>query len=441
MQSSEYINPSPPDEEDSPSTPPTFPESAWRGVLAPYWNLVHETTEASESFIWGAAVAMLSVLFSAGVGMPWCSQYMRPVLFLCLLGVTGRTRKSTALHDARHLLLEPLLPQPRFPGEPASITVVSGFGSGEGMVEALSDRDYWPPNRKPGEGTPEKMTGRRALFEFDEFGAQLAKVTKDAAGNFIGVMLRLWDCSPSITLKTRRESTTATNPLGTVIAASTYSHMSETLDSSFVHNGLINRFLFLHGERGTPLPIRPPIDPQDHAALLGELTRALQSVWGRSFTISPEAHEVHRNYYLEDHARPQESDLLEAATNRAQVTAVRLALLFAASRGVTEIDRGDMQAAWDVMHYNRAVVAGLLQVRKASSWREAEERVKAAARRGAAVNGGTFSMAEVRAKLKGGNGLDARTFNACWLSLVRAGDFLLATSGGERYVLNEGGQP
>jgi len=440
MQSSEYLNPPPPGGGDSSSTPPRFPDSAWRGVLAPYWNLVRDTTEAGDSFIWGAAVAMLSVLFSAGVEMPWGAQYMRPVLFLCLLGVTGRTRKSTALQDARRLLLEPLLPQPRFPSEPASITVVSGFGSGEGMVDALSDRDYWPPNRKHGEGPPEKMIGRRALFEIDEFGAQLAKVNKDAAGNFIGIMLRLWDCPPSITLKTRRESMTATNPLGTIIAASTYSHMGETLDSSFVHNGLINRFLFLHGERGNALPIRPPIDQQDHAALLAELHQALQSVWGRSFTISPEAHEVHRTHYLEDHARPQESDLLEAATNRAQVTAVRLALLFAASRGVTEIDQGDMRAAWDVMHYNRAVVARLLQELKANSWREAEERVKAATRRVAAVNGGTFSMAEVRAKLKGGNGLDARTFNACWLSLVRAGDFLLAASGGDRYVLNEGGQ-
>jgi hypothetical protein len=427
-------------EETPLSTPPVFPDSAWRGVLAPYYNLVFQTTEAADSFIWGSAMAMLSVLFSGGVAMPWGAQLMRPVLFLCLLGVTGRTRKSTAIQDARQLLLEPLLPRPSFPGEPEPITVVSGFGSGEGMADALADRDYWPPGKKKGEDPPEKMIGRRALFEIDEFGAQLAKANKDAAGNFIGIMLRMWDCPASLSLRTRREQMNATGPLGTVIAASTYSHMGSTLNADLVHHGLLNRFILLHGEPGAPLPMRPPIDLQEHTALLAELQQAISSVWGKPFTVSAEAVAVNAFHYNQDYARPRESELMEAATSRTSATAMRLALLFAAIRGATEIDAGDMQAAWDVMRYNHAVVTSLVQRLEASTWRDVEQRVLARARRVGERYAGTFSKDEVRAGLKGGNGLDARTFSMAWDGLLRAGDIIPVAQGSDRYRIHEGGQ-
>lgn len=130
-----------------------------------------------------------------------------------------------------------------------------------------------------------------------------------------------------------------------------------------------------------------------------------------------------------------------AATSRASGTAIRLALLFAAARGTTEISEHDMRGAWDVMTYNHAVVARLLKCIKDSTWREAEERVIAAARRVASTNSGTFSMAEVRTRLKGGNGLDARTFNGCWNSLVHAGDFVPVVEGGDRYRIAEEVRP
>jgi hypothetical protein len=179
---------------------------------------------------------------------------------------------------------------------------------------------------------------------------------------------------------------------------------------------------------------------KEHEALLVELHQALNAVWGKPFSISPEAQEVHAFYYKQDHDRPRESDLLEAATSRAQVTAMRLAMLFAAIRGSTIIDAGDMQAAWDVMHYNRCVVASLIQRIEASSWREVEERVLARARRVGAMHAGSFSKNEVREGLKGGNGLDARTFSMAWDGLLRAGDIIPVSDGTDRYCIRQGGQ-
>ncbi|HEX8704819.1 MAG TPA: DUF3987 domain-containing protein [Myxococcaceae bacterium] len=242
-------------------------------------------------------------------------------------------------------------------------------------------------------------------------------------------------------MRTRREEATTTNPIAVVLAASTYSYMGRALSRELIHDGLLNRFILVHGEPGDAVPVRPAIDSQAHAALVAELHLAISAVWGRSFTLSPGAHAVHDSHYRQDHQQRHESELMEAATGRISIMAMRLALLFAAARGSTEISADDMRGAWDLMAYNKAVIARLLQSIKDSTWREAEERVLAAARRVAAANGGTFSSMEVRARLKGGNGLDARTFNGCWSSLERAGDIVLAPSRNDRYLLNEGGQP
>ncbi|MBZ4421754.1 DUF3987 domain-containing protein [Myxococcus sp. RHSTA-1-4] len=423
------------------NAPPRFPDTAWPGVFASYYDLVAPTCEASDAFIWASATGMLSTLFAPGVGMAWGSQILKPTLYLLLLGATGRTRKTTAMQDARRILLDPFMPRPRFPGDPERITVLSGFASGEGMADALSDQEFWPPGKKKGEGPPEVATGRCALFEFDEFASQLMKSNKDAAGNFTGMLLRLWDLPPTLSLRTRREQVTTTNPLAVILAASTYSFMGRALSQGHIRDGVLNRFLLVHGEPGKAVPVRPAINPQDHMALMTELHQALTAVWGRLFTLSPGAEAVHTTLYCNDHQQRRESDLLEAATSRASIMAIRLAVLFAAARGSTVISDTDMQGAWDVMTYNQAVVARLLQSLQDSTWREAEARVQSAARREAAASGGTFTMAAVRARLKGGNGLDARTFNGCWMSMVRAGDFVAVAEGSDRYCINEEVQP
>ena len=426
---------------DTDNAPPQFPETAWPGLFDRYFNLVADTCEASDAFIWASAAGMLSALFSPGVFMAWGTQHLRPVLYLLLLGATGLTRKTTAMQDARRILLDPYMVPPRFPGEPERLSVLSGFASGEGMTDALADREYWPPGKKKGEDLPEKMTGRCALFEFDEFASQLIRANKDSAGNFNGTLLRLFDLPATLSLRTRREHLIATNPLAVILAASTYSYMGRALPRENIHDGLLNRFILVHGEPGDPVPVRPPIDSNAHGALLAELHRARSAVWGKPFTLSPAARAVHSECYVQEHQQQHESDLMAAATSRASGTAIRLALLFAAVRGSTEVSDNDIRGAWDVMAYNQAVVARLLQSIADSTWRDAEERVMAAARRVAAVNGGTFSMKEVRERIKGGNGLAARTFNGCWNSLVNAGDFVLVAEGGDRYRIAEEVRP
>ncbi|MFP2903671.1 DUF3987 domain-containing protein [Pyxidicoccus sp. 3LFB2] len=441
MQDTVYTSTAAPDTPLSDSTAPKFPDTAWPGAFARYFDLVADTCEASDPILWASAAGMFSALFAQGVALPWGTQPLRPTLYLLLLGATGRTRKTTAMQDARRLILDPYMQRPRYPGEPQRLSVVSGFASGEGMTDAISDQEFWPPGKKKGEDPPEKMTGRCALYEFDEFASQLTKSNKDAAGNFNGILLRLWDQPQTLSLSTRREQVTATNPLTVILAASTYSYMGRALSRGHVHDGLLNRFLLVHGEPGKPIPVRPPISQQEHQTLLAGLNQAMAAVWGRLFTLSPGALAVHTAHYRNDHQQEHESDLMEAATSRASIIAMRLALLFAATRGSTEISEDDMQGAWDVMNYNQAVVARLLHALQDSTWREAEARVMAAARRVADANGGTFAMAEVRARLKGGNGLEARTFNGCWNSMVRAGDFVLVAEGSDRYRINQEVRP
>lgn len=103
-------------------------------------------------------------------------------------------------------------------------------------------------------------------------------------------------------------------------------------------------------------------------ALLAELNQAMAAVWQKPLPLSPGAHAVHAAHDREDHPQEHESDLMEAATSRASIIAMRLALLFAATQGSTEISEADMQGAWDVMAYNQAVVARLLHFLQDSNW-------------------------------------------------------------------------
>ncbi len=417
---------------------PKFPENAWFGVIADYYNLVADTTEAPEEFIWAGIVGVLSALAAASVGIPWGPQLMRPILYLCLLGETGRSRKTTSVDDARSLILEPLAPRSQQAGEPDPLEIVNGSGSGEGLIDVLADREWFPEGADK-KARPNIQTGRRAVFLFDEFGALLGKAGRDQAGDLIGFMLKAFDMPQELKHSTRSRKVICTNATATIIAASTAAYLSKGLSEDLIQAGLLNRFLFVQGGRGDPLPIRPAIDAEQHRQLLGRVAAALSAVMGKPMSLSPEAVAVNDARYRLDHGRQESSDLLAAATNRTPVMAVRLSMLFAVADGTSTISGEHMTAGWDVAEYGRLVAADLVDQVHDKTWKEAEARLVSRAMRVAQTSSGTFTKTEVRDGVKGSHGMDAGTFNRIWESLIRAGDFVpVGDTGRFRVAENRG---
>ena len=120
----------PPNDSTSPpdTQHPQFPDSAWIGIITDYYNLIRETTEAADELIWAAIVGVLSALASQCVRLRFGTGFIRPDLYLCLLGSTSRARKTTAITDAVDVVLDPLRPRATQPGEPDPFLVVRGQG-------------------------------------------------------------------------------------------------------------------------------------------------------------------------------------------------------------------------------------------------------------------------------------------------------------------------
>lgn len=418
--------------DDSNSTPdneqPQFPENAWVGVLTDYYNLICNTTEAPDELIWAGIIGVLSSIAAGCVRMRWCAGWMKPNLFLLLLGATSKARKTTAMTDAVEIVLNRVRRRGSHPGEPDPFEVVRGQGSGEGLLEAIADRPWWPPGVNKGTQAPTVQNGRGALYLFDEYGAFLEKATRDQAGNFIGFHLQLFDAPEVMQLSTRSNKIVCTNAYGTILAASTPEYLAKGMSEALVYAGFVNRYLFISGQRTSPIPRRPPIDAQAHEALLARIRANVATLAGSEMVLSPEAEAINAQKYIIDFNKTEESPLLEAATDRGPTLAMRLAMVLAFADGTAVISGAHMQAAWDVVAYSRSVVKRLLDRVKHRNFEQAEAKLIRAARKVAGANNGTFARSEVRARLHGGSGLTAKEFTVVWDALVLAEDILPAPS-------------
>lgn len=421
------------------TTQPPFPESVWRGAIADYFNVIADTTEASDSLIWGAVTSVISALAATCVRLPWAAEMLRPVVFLCLLGQTSRARKTTAISDAVNIVLEPLRPKATQPGEPDPFEIVRGHGSGEGLMDALADREWYPPGANRARDPANVQTGRTVYYVIDEFGAALEKSAREAAGNFNGFVLQLFDAPPSMSLNTRSKKLVCTNSVGSIIAASTYDYLAKSISEGLVHSGFMNRFLFVTGERTSPISIRPPVDVAARDALLNRVQSTMDSLRGSTMTLSDSARSLHDALYNVEFYREDESQLVAAATDRNGTLAVRLAMVLAFADGTPVIGAEHIQAAWDFVGYSRQVVSGLLARMKDRTFEQAEGKVIRACRRTMAETGGSFSRPAIRARVHGGNGLGSKTFTVTWDALLSAGDIIplpvTDPNGEQNYVL------
>lgn len=391
----------------APDSLPVFPEQAMIGLLADYVDLVAPTTEAPSSFLWGAAVAALSVRLGRQVGLPWGIRSMSPTLFVVLLGSTARTRKSTSISDAVEILLEPEVSN--------TLAIIEGSGSGEGFAAALADL---PASKE----RPEAVTGRRALLVFNELGAVMEKVRRDQAGNLQEFLMAMFDAGRRWSSRTRSKDAPSFDITGgtlVVVAASTADWLSANLREVDIASGFVNRFLWIGGASTRSLPFRPDVPRDRRDALQRKTTTLLEKLRG-DFVVDGEAREAHHSHYDAFRNGPIE-DIMAHATARQDAISLRVAMLLAAAEGSMAIRARHIEAAWAVTAYSSTVVSPLITRVIGGQRRAAEDRLCAAARRASEVRGGCFTRRDVFQLLKGARGMVADDFNRIFRALCDAG--------------------
>jgi hypothetical protein len=399
---------------------PAFPPQAFMGDFAAYQQLVGPTTESPDAFLWGGFAGTLASLIGRDAGVRWGARLIFPNVNIGAIGATALSRKSTAYDDVVEIVALPLRPQATRPGEPEPYIVLDGSGTGEGYVECMCDKAWTPP----GAQRSETVTGRRALIVIHELAELLNKARRDQAGNVVEVLLNTFDMRREYGHTTKSRTTKITNGTAIVLAASTVKNLLAALSSSNASAGLLNRIVWLGGDRKSAIPIRPPLDQAQHAHFLQGVRAHLQAVRGREFTLDPAARSYHDARYREHYSRTAGSDMELSATSRADIMALKIAMLLAAASGTTVITEVMAYAAWSVVYCSNHVTRMLVEQIPERTLQEAEDRVRAKAEEVAVAQGGQFRERDVFQRLKGRSGMPAEVFKRAFRTLLSVGDIV-----------------
>jgi hypothetical protein len=253
-----------------------------------------------------------------------------PALFVALVGRTSRSRKGTATADMGGLMrhVEEGWHQRH---------QVSGFGSGEALVEHASNQ--------PGE----------AIYMVESELARVLAVASREGSSASSALRSAWDFQ-RMEHRIRRHVYDAPPAPVSMVGHITLSELRDDrhgLRPVEVMNGFGNRVLWIFVDRRRIVPNLEPIPQEVLTPLVRRIREAL--VAGRkagAVRRSPDADDLWADLYRRM-ADDDGAGLVDALTARAEAQVLRLSLIYALTDGKNEIARGHLEAAWEVWRYCR----------------------------------------------------------------------------------------
>ena len=157
-------------------------------------------------------------------------------MYTALVGETTRVKKSTALRP----LVDQIMGDLR-------VSVLSSVSSAEGLCQFLINAD--------------ESKERRLLITLSELSTLLRKARQDSVSNIIPVLTDRYDMGPVFEVPTRASPLIITNPTISILAGTTGEWLEADMRVEDIEGGFIPRFMFIHGQRQTkiPLPVAPDI--------------------------------------------------------------------------------------------------------------------------------------------------------------------------------------
>ena len=323
---------------------PTLHADALHGLAGSIVQAIEPETEADPA---GVLLSLL-VGFGTAVGRSpyFCVGPDRhhANLFALLVGDTA-ARKGMAWGIAKNLL-------GRADPTWAAQCLVSGLGSGEGLVERVRDAvQEYDPESQSFLTTQPAATDKRLLVQEEEFASVLKLTRRD--GNTLSSLLRLgWDGKPLEVLNRKKNALRATEAHVGILGLITPDELSHCLKgSSEAVNGFSNRFLFALVRRQRLLPHGGDVKVLD--SFVEPVTVALAK--GKNLTElrrSADADRLWEDQYpclSESHA-----GAYGKAVERACPQVMRLALIYALLDGSSVIEPVHLRAGLAVWAYCNA---------------------------------------------------------------------------------------
>jgi hypothetical protein len=252
-------------------------------------------------------------------------------LFTLIVGDTARSRKGTSWADTRPVLAA---------ADPAwTERVVSGFGSGEAVIETVRD----PAGDEPG------SDDRRALIREGEFVCILRVARRD--GSTLGAIIRDgWDGEQLASRTIGKGVKVATGAHLSVLAHVTREELERELLDVDVANGFANRFVIGCAWRSQRLPSGGCLDDEVVASLSAKVRERLLDA--RRIGImrrTPEAEDVWTDWY--NAVNDEVHGMYGAVTARAEAQVLRLSVAYALTDASRVIEVHHLVAALGLWRY------------------------------------------------------------------------------------------
>lgn len=312
---------------------PVLDRSALEGLPGRVVEAVDPYTEADPAAVLCTFLTAFGSAVGSGPSFAVGADCHRSNLFAVLVGQSSKARKGSSWSPIRALfaLADPTWTETR---------IVSGLGSGEGLVHAVRD-----PLVRDGQTLDAGEPDKRALVLATEFSAVLRVISRQ--GSTLSPVLRdAWDRG-DLRVTTKNAPIRATGAHVSILAHVTETELRRELTDTEAASGFGNRFLWIAVRRSKLLPEPDPFDRVD--GLARDIRRALETARA---IVTVERDADARALWLTRYAHLSRDrfGLAGSLTDRAEAQVVRLALLYALAAGSRTVRGEHLESAlalWD----------------------------------------------------------------------------------------------
>lgn len=246
-----------------------------------------------------------------------------PNLYTIFVGKSGFIKKSITKNFALDVL-GATIPDLDLPGR----------GSPEAFRDSLEERDWY------------------GVLHYDEFYEYLTKGRKDYTADLDTTLMELFahGRKTPIRTKTSGEIKIPPNAIISFVAPTTMDLLLKGIRKDDLMSGKMARFMMLAADQDIEYPVPPPMPPTTHLYLGVRLKPLIPAHAGAVQSVqmveTPAARQTLEDYYyaIRDRVKASPSPLFEGSFSRAQMYAIKLAMIHAIANGRMTIESSDYDA-------------------------------------------------------------------------------------------------
>lgn len=370
-----------------------FPPELFQGPFAEYRDAWDGAAPFSDAFLFASYKHMVSAVLGKSV---YIESGMRvyPNHYTCLIGTTGDANKSTTISSAIKRILKPA---------DSNVQPLSALATPEGLLNLFVEpkrietedgvqylggyADHVGSNRKI-----EQIQAAQAEDEsiricgyFTEMSAVLLRNRKGHSQGLNQALLQLYDCDEYVHSPTKKSPTVAHNPTFSMIGASTFELIEQSLSAEYIFGGLTNRVeWYLAGDRKPDMLLWGHPD-NDLIESSMNAVKSLRQKWLQversvGFTLESDALAYGTEWLnrLQETIAGDNRELVTETLKRSKLHMLKNSLIFASisnEQTDTTIKREHVELACKLAEYCGDVVRKLFAIYAASDFGRVEHRV------------------------------------------------------------------